>query len=178
MYSYVKAIHIVSVVSWFAGLFYLIRLFIYHVEAFDKEELEKNILHNQYKIMEQRLWSIITLPASILTLVTGSWMLYLNQSFLNQPWMHIKLTAVVLLFMYQFKSVAIMNKLGLGEKVWTSTKLRLWNEVATILLVAIVFLVVVQNSMSMLYGVLGLVALGVTMMIFVKIYKKRREKEE
>jgi len=174
---YIKAVHIVSVVSWFAGLFYLIRLFIYHVEAFDKEELEKSILHNQYSIMERRLWSIITLPASILTLITGVWMLYLNHGFLSQPWMHVKLTSVVLLFVYQFKSLAIMNKLALGESVWSSTKLRLWNEVATILLVAIVFLVVLKTTLSMVYGVLGLVVLGVVMMIFVKIYKKRREKE-
>jgi len=174
---YIKAVHIISVVSWFAGLFYLVRLFIYHVEAFDKEEVEKNILHNQYKVMERRLWSIITLPASILTLFTGIWMLYLNSSFLSQPWMHIKLTAVVLLFAYQFKSVAIMNKLALGERVWSSTKLRLWNEVATILLVAIVFLVVLKTTLSMVYGVLGLVVLGLVMMVFVKIYKNRREKK-
>ena len=173
---YLKAIHIVSVVSWFAGMFYLIRLFIYHVEAFDKEEVEKTILHNQYKIMEKRLWSIITLPASLLTLITGIWMLYLNPSFLSQPWMHLKLTAVILLFVYQFKSVAIMNKLGLGEMVWDSTKLRLWNEIATVLLVAIVFLVVLKSRLSMVYGVLGLVALGVVMMVFVKIYKNRRDK--
>lgn len=175
MILYLKAIHIISVVSWFAGLFYLIRLFIYHVESFDKEETEKTILHHQYSIMEKRLWSIITLPASILTLVTGVWMLYLLPYFISQPWMHVKLTAVFLLFVYQFKSLSIMKKLGRGEKVWTSTKLRLWNEIATLLLVAIVFLVVLKSAVSMIYGIVGLIALGVVMMIFVKIYKNRRE---
>ncbi len=173
---YLKAIHIVAVVSWFAGLFYLVRLFIYHVEAFDKKEVEKEILHNQYKIMEKRLWSIITFPASLVTLSTGIGMLYVSPFYLSQPWMHIKLTAVVLLFAYQFKSVSIMKSLSLGKVVWTSTKLRLWNEVATILLVAIVFLVVLKSALSMIYGIFGLVILGVVMMVFVKIYKKRRGK--
>ena len=172
---YIKAIHIISVVSWFAGLFYLVRLFMYHVEAFDKAETEKNILHNQYKIMEHRLWSIITLPASILTLITGVWMLSINPCYFTLPWMHIKLASVTLLFIYQFKSVLIMKRLAKKEAVWTSTKLRLWNEVATILLVAIVFLVVVKTQLSMIYGVAGLIILGLVMMIFVKIYKKRRE---
>lgn len=172
---YYKAVHIISVVSWFAGLFYLVRLFIYHVEAFDKPETEKKILHDQFKIMEKRLWSIITLPSSLLTLITGISMLIITPSYLSQPWMHIKLTLVLFLFVYQFKCVNIMNNLGKGNKVWSSTKLRLWNEVATLILVGVVFLVVLKTAMSMVYGVLGLIALGIVMMVFVKIYKNRRE---
>ena len=74
MYLYPKALHIIFVVSWFAGLFYIIRLFIYHTEAEEKPESERKALQDQFKIMENRLWYIITWPAAILATVFGVWM--------------------------------------------------------------------------------------------------------
>lgn len=173
---YIKALHIIFVVSWFAGLFYIVRLFIYHTEAEQKEEPAKTILQEQYKIMEKRLWYIITWPAAILTMVFGIWMLVLVPAYLKEPWMHLKLSFVFGLLVYQFSCQRIYSQLQNDIIKWSSTKLRMWNEIATLLLFAIVFIVIVGRvSLDHWYwGVVGLVIFGVLMMIIVKWYKKRR----
>lgn len=175
---HIKAIHIIMVVSWFAGLLYIVRLFIYHVEANDKEEPEKSILQNQFKIMEKRLWYYITWPAAILTIFSGFYLVYLYNYWL-QPWMHLKFAFVFGLFLYQLKCQQIYDQLKNDVFKWGSTKLRLWNEVATLLLVAIVFIVVVGKvSLDQWYwGVLGLLIVAILMMLVVKLYKKSREKK-
>ena len=101
-FATVKALHIIFVVSWFAGLFYVVRLFIYHVEAQDKDKVEKEILSNQFEIMERRLWWIITTPAMLLTIIFGIWMILLIPDYINATWMHIKLCFVLLLLIYHF----------------------------------------------------------------------------
>lgn len=174
-FVYIKAIHIIGVVSWFAGLFYLVRLFVYHSESFTQEKTSRTILHTQYSLMEKRLAAIIATPSMIITLVTGGGMLTVNPSFLDQGWMHAKLALIVLLVIYHIICIRLMNKFVAGEQPMSSVQLRLWNEVATLLLVAIVFLVVVKTALSMFWGVAGLVILGVVMMIAVKMYKKSRE---
>lgn len=175
-YTVFKALHIIFMVSWFAGLFYIVRLFIYHTEAQEKGEQEKLILGNQFKIMEKKLWWIITTPAMILTLIFGITMLVLNPALLKMPWMHLKLTFVVLLLVYHFKSQKIMLKLDKDIFTWNSNKLRLWNEVATLALVAIVFLVIMKNSLNWIYGTVGFFAVAVALMIAIKIYKRYRKK--
>ena len=174
-YAAIKALHIIFVVSWFAGLFYMVRLFIYHVETQEKEELEASILQKQYKLMQRKLWYIITTPAMVLTVVFGIWMLVINPYLLQQPWMHIKLTFVVLLLIYHAICQRIMNQLKKNVITWKSTQLRLWNELATLFLVAIVFLVELQHSMNWIGGTIGFFAVGVVLMIAVKLYKKSRE---
>ena len=176
----IKALHIIFVVSWFAGLFYIVRLFIYHVEAEEKEPQAKRILQDQYKIMQKRLWYIITWPAAILAIIFGAWMIVIEPSYLKMPWMHLKLSFVFGLLLYQLKCGNILNQLQNDVIKWTSTQLRMWNEVATLFLFAIVFIVVVGRvSLTDWYwGVLGLVVFGVLMMIIVKLYKKNREKNK
>jgi len=176
-YQAIKALHIIFMVSWFAGLFYMVRLFIYHVETKDKAEHEAKILTDQFKIMQHKLWWIITTPAMVLTVIFGVWMLILNPYFLQQPWMHIKLTFVVLLLIYHFICQRTMAQLKRDEIRWTSTQLRLWNELATLFLVAVVFLVEMQTTMSWLGGIVGFFGVGVTLMIAVKIYKNYRNKK-
>jgi putative membrane protein len=175
-YTVLKALHIIFMVSWFAGLFYIVRLFIYHTEAQEKSEQEKNILSAQFKIMEKKLWWIITTPAMILTLVFGISMLIVNPALLKMPWMHLKLTFVALLLVYHFKSQLIMGKMHKNIFKWSSNKLRLWNEVATLALVAIVFLVSMKNSLNWIYGTVGFFAVAVALMIAIKIYKRYRKK--
>lgn len=175
-YQVIKALHIIFVVSWFAGLFYIVRLFIYHTEAQEKDELERNILSKQFILMEKKLWWIITTPAMILTIIFGIWMLIQNPSLLTQTWMHIKLTFIVILLFYHFVCQNIMIKLEQGLYTWTSNKLRLWNELATLVLVAVVFLVEMQNSMSWIGGTLGFFGVAISLMIGIKIYKKYRKK--
>ena len=177
MYEYVKAIHIIFVVCWMAGLFYAVRLFIYHTEAQDKPEPERKILSAQFEIMERKLWFIIAVPSMLLTITAGIIMLILQPVWLQQGWMHIKLTFVVLLGVYHHICQNKIKQMAGGVFKWTSTQLRLWNELATIFLFAIVFLVVLKNSLSWIFGVVGLIALAVILMIAVKIYKRYRTKK-
>lgn len=172
----VKALHIIFVVSWFAGLFYIVRLFIYHTEAQEREEPAKGILSAQFELMEKRLWWIITTPAMILTLTFGIWMLFLIPAYLLTGWMHAKLGFVLLLLVYHFVCQKIMFDLRKGKYKWKSNGLRIWNEVATLALVAIVFLVVYKNSMDWIKGTLGFFGVAITLMILIKLYKRLRTK--
>ncbi len=178
LYLYLKAIHIVFVVSWMAGLFYSVRLFIYHTETNQKTEQEKQILFAQFKVMEQRLWNIITTPAMLITILAGLSMIYINPYLLQTDWMILKLLFVALLITYHFICQRIIKKLKNNQFTWTSTQLRLWNEVATLLLVAIVFTVVLKSTTDWMKGVIGLIGLGIAIMIAVKWYKNYRIRHE
>lgn len=179
LYKILKALHIIFVVTWFAGLFYIVRLFIYQIEASQKASPEKEILGDQLKIMANRLWNIITWPSAIITAIVAFWLLLgttYGKAWLQEPWMHIKLGFVFLLF-YHFKCHQIYKQLQNGVVKYTSSKMRLFNEVATLILFSIVFLVVLKSTFNWIYGVLGLVALAVVLMILIKLYKRYREKK-
>lgn len=176
--GYLKALHIIFIVTWFAGLFYMVRLFVYFVEAQEKEEPERTILSNQYKIMMKRLWYIIAWPSQVLAITFGVWMIVENPSYLTEVWMHAKLVFVLLLIAYHHISGGMYKKFKNDIVTTTPIKMRLWNEVATLLLFAIVFLVVLKNEMSALIGVGGLIGVSLLLMIGIKVYKSYREKEE
>jgi putative membrane protein len=173
-YLYAKSIHIIFVVSWMAGLFYIVRLFIYHVEANQRPEAERLILQRQFEIMQGKLWNIITTPAMILSILAGAYMIYLNPALLKMDWMLVKLAFVAGLLVYHFICQRIINQQKRGTATWTSTQLRLWNEVATIFLVAIVFTVVLKTAIDWAYGLIGLFIFVVVIMSAVKIYKYYR----
>ena len=175
-YPYLLSIHIIFVVCWMAGLFYMVRLFIYHTEAQAKPEPDRTILSNQFEIMESKLWWIITTPSMYLVIAAAIGMLYIRPFWLQQPWMHVKLTFVVGLIIYHFICQNKMNQMRKGIYKWTSTQLRLWNELATLFLFAIVFLVVLKNAVNWIYGVIGIIALSIVLMMAVKIYKHFRTK--
>jgi putative membrane protein len=171
-YSSLKALHLIFLVSWFAGLFYIIRLFIYHTEAQEKEEVERNILSKQFSIMEKKLWWIITTPAMVLTVVFGTAMLIANHGLLKEPWMHIKLAFVLLLLIYHFISQKWMIKLQKGIFKHKSNKLRLWNELATLFLVSIVFLAVTKGMVSWWKATIAFFSVAVGLMLLIKLYKR------
>lgn len=172
----VKALHIIFVVSWFAGLFYIVRLFIYHTEAQQKEAIPQKILSEQFEVMEKKLWWIITTPAMVLTLIFGIWMLLLNPTYyFSAPWMHLKLAFVGMLLIYHFVCQKIMNDLKKGIFKWKSNGLRIWNEVATLALVAIVFLVVMKDSFNWIKGTIGFFAVAIGLMLGIKMYKRLRK---
>lgn len=173
-FLYVKALHIIFVVTWFAGLFYIIRLFIYQVEAEQKEEPAKEILQTQYKLMAKRLWYIITWPSAILASVFAFWMLYKNPAYLTMSWMHIKLTFVVVLYMYHAGCQKIYTQLQKDIITYSSFKLRVWNEVATILLFAIVFLVTLKSAINWIWGLAGIVVFAILLMLAMRLYKRIR----
>lgn len=176
IYLYTKAVHIIFVVCWMAGLFYMVRLFIYHTEAKSRPLHEYAILHRQFSIMESKLWWIITTPAMYLTVTAGLAMLYINPALLQTGWMHVKLMFVLGLLAYHFACQRIMVRLQSDASSWSSTQLRLWNELATVLLFAIVFTVVLKSALDWIFGVLGLLILAVLLMLAVKLYKKYRSK--
>lgn len=171
----IKSLHIIFMVSWFAGLFYIVRLFIYHTEAQQRENAARQVLTEQFIIMEKKLWWIITTPAMILTLLFGIWMLLEVPAYLQMPWMHIKLTFVVLLLVYHFISQKILFDLKNNKFNWSSTGLRVWNEGATLVLVAVVFLVVMQDSLNWIKGTIGFFAVAIGLMIGIKMYKRLRK---
>jgi putative membrane protein len=177
MYLYLKSIHIIFVVSWMAGLFYIVRLFVYHTEAQERPEMERKVLSDQFEIMERKLMNIISTPAMLLTLIAGISMLCIQPEWLKQPWMHVKLTFVVGLVAYHFICIQKMKQMRQGIYTWSSTQLRIWNEVATIFLFAIVFLVVLKNTLSWIFGVLGIIAFSMIIMSAVKIYRYYRLKK-
>jgi putative membrane protein len=178
MYQYVLAIHIIFVVCWMAGLFYGVRLFIYHTEAQDKPEPDRKILSDQFVIMERKLWYIIATPSMYLVLIAGITMVCLNFDYLiKQPWLHVKLLFVLGLIVYHFICQHKMNQMAKGIFKWTSTQMRIWNEVATIALFAIVFLVVLKSALNWIFGVIGIILFSLIIMSAVKIYKYYREKK-
>jgi len=175
-FEYLKALHIIFVVTWFAGLFYIVRLFIYQTEAMERPEMERAILKPQLDLMASRLWYIITWPSAILTLILGTWVLSYRMGYLEMGFMHAKLAFVLFLYLYHLGCHKLFKELLSGRTRWSSTQLRIWNEVSTLLLFAIVFLIVLKNTLSMVWGLLGLIGLGISLMIAIRIYKKYRNK--
>lgn len=181
-FSYIKAIHIVFVVSWFAGLFYLVRLFIYTAEAQKKEPPAQQILTQQFLQMQKKLLFIITWPGAIGTMVFGFWMYFFSNErftyYFSQPWMWLKLIFVGLLFLYLIQCHIIYNQQKQGVFKRSSLALRLFNELATVFLVAIVFLVVVKSTGSLVWSLLGLFVFAGILMLIVFVYRKSQIAEE
>lgn len=175
-YNYVKALHLIFVITWFAGLFYIPRLFIYHIEANQKASPEREILSKQLKLMTKRLWYIITWPSAVLATIFAVWLLLLFPSWLQQPWMHIKLGFVLLLIAYHLKNHQIFNKFQRDEINYTSNFMRIWNEGATVILFSIVFLVILKGTFNWIFGVVGIIVLGILLMLGIKLYKRIRNK--
>lgn len=175
-YNYIKALHLIFVITWFAGLFYIPRLFIYHIEASKKEAPEDAILIRQFKLMEKRLWYIITWPSAILATVFALWLLVLMPAWLQQPWMHIKLAFVALLIIYHLKTHQMFLEFQ-GDKIrYSSRFMRIWNEGATLALFAITFLVILKGTFNWIFGIVGLFLLIVLLMLGIRLYKRIREK--
>lgn len=163
-------------ITWFAGLFYIPRLFIYHIEASAKSSPEKEILTKQLKLMTKRLWFIITWPSAVLATVFGIWLLILIPVWLEQPWMHVKLAFVVLLIVYHLKSHQIFKQLQRDEIKYSSKFMRIYNEGATLILFAVVFLVILKSAFNWIFGVIGIIVLGILLMLGIKLYNRIRSK--
>ena len=182
LYLYFKALHIVFVVTWFAGLFYIPRLFIYLTEAGEKNEAEKKAVREQLLIMTKRLWYGITWPSAILTLFFGVTVLFhggwYHLIFMAEGrWLLIKLIFVLLLYIYHWTLQVIYQQQAKGIYKYSSQQLRIWNEVATIILIATVMLVTVKQSISFVWGLVGLFLFIILLMSAIKIYKSVREKK-
>jgi protoporphyrinogen IX oxidase len=176
-YLWLKTFHIVGVVVWFAGLFYLVRLFVYHREAAERPSQEKEILSAQFSIMESRLLNIITTPGMVLTVGTASALLYLTPIWLEQRWMQAKLGLVALLVLYHFLCIQVMKSLQRGELKWSPKGLRALNEVPTLILVSVVMLVVFKTQFPMSANVWLNVGLVLSFIISIQLYAKKRKRD-
>ena len=175
-YLIFKSLHIISVVTWFAGLFYMPRLFVYFAEANAKPEVEKTILQNQFKIMQRRLWYGITIPSAIAVLILGGSLLQNFMPLTDHPWLMLKLVFVAGLYGYFFFLHKIFKQQQNNIIAFSPMALRVINEISTIFLFAIVFLVILKNIMNMVYGIIALVGFILILMIAIKIYKNIRER--
>ena len=171
---YLKALHLIFIVTWFAGLFYIVRLFIYHAEAESKEEHERSVLQNQYKIMEKRLWYGITWPSMVLALVFGLWLAEIKNLWLD-PWFQAKLVLVFLLFLYHLECGRIYLNFQKGRIHRSPQWLRYWNEAATLFLIAIVFLAILKSTLDLYWGLGGLAGITICLGLSIYIYKKLRK---
>lgn len=172
-YPTAKALHIIFMVTFFAGTFYIVRLFIYHKEALAKWEPDRTILTRQFQVMERKLWYFITWPSLVLMFLFGLWMFGMHPALIKEPWMHAKLGFVALIFAYHFKNQAIYLKARNNEIAWSSFRLRLWNEGATIVLVAVVLLAEIKR-LDWKYGAIGLLVLGLVLGLAINMYRRKR----
>ena len=172
-----KTIHIVGFTAWFAGLFYLVRIFVYHSEAFEQEEPKRSILIDQYKLMEGRVYKIICTPAMVITWICGLGMIHLYgmEWFKVNTWLHIKLLLLIILSGYQGYAKGIMRKLANETSTWTSYRLRLFNEVPTVILLSISILAVFKNGTDLVKAFFSIFVFGIVLVIFTKLYKRLRE---
>ena len=173
-YLWFKTLHIVGVVVWFAGLFYLVRLFIYHREAEDLDPALRSAFQQQYALMEKRLANIITTPGMVVAVVCAIGLLSVNPAWLHQGWMHAKLAFVAALLAYHAFCYRLMGKLQRGDCRWSGRQLRALNELPTLLLVVVVMLVVFKDQFPTGAATWFLVALVVLMAASIQFYARWR----
>ena len=175
-YNYIKALHLIFVITWFAGLFYIPRLFVYQIEASQKPSPNKEILGKQLKLMAKRLWTIIAWPSAILAVFFGLILFYLNPYLIQNDWMQVKLGFVVLLIIYHIQTHVYFKQLQNDIVKKSSSFMRLWNEGATFILFAVIFLVLLKSAFNWIFGVIGIFVLGLLLMLGFKLYKRIRDK--
>jgi putative membrane protein len=173
-YLWFKSLHIVGVVVWFAGLFYLVRLFIYHREAHDLDPPLRQAFQAQYALMERRLANIITTPGMVVAVAMAIGLLSVQPGWLREGWLHAKLAVVALLVGYHAFCYRLMGQLQRGTCGWSPKQLRALNELPTLLLVAAVLLVVFKNQFPTGWATWFLVALVVAMAASIQFYARWR----
>jgi putative membrane protein len=177
-YLYIKALHLIFVITYFAGLFYMPRLMVYMVEAAERPQSEADIIIPQLQLMMRRLWQIITVPSAILALIFGLWMLWINPFLLGKSWMLVKLVFVGLLILYHIKTYHFYKSLLLRNYKRRANFFRIWNEGATLILFAVIFLAILKDGIHWIFGLLGLFGLTFLLMLGIRAYKRYRNKNE
>lgn len=177
-YYWFKAFHLIGIVVWFAGLFYLVRLFVYHAEASQEPEPAQTILKKQYEIMEKRLYRIITTPGMLVTVAMAIGLLVTEPEVLRDGWLHIKLVFVAALLAYHHYCGRIMKKLAAGECKWTGQQFRALNELPTIFLVVIALLAVFKNNLPTDITAWAIFAMIIAMVASIQLYAKKRKRDK
>ena len=179
LYVILKAVHIIFMVSYFAGIFYLVRIFVYYKDTDDFPDPKQNILREQYVFMARRLWNIITVPAGFIMLASGLTLIFLNFGLMKSPWFHLKLTFLVGLALYHYwcwKKVLHLKNLS-GKSIETKNiKLRQANEIATFILFLVVFTVILKGAVLAYWWQLitGFILLVAAITATVKLVNKNK----
>lgn len=167
-------------VSYFAGIFYLVRLFVYYKDTDDFDDLKQQILRKQYTFMARRLWNIIVVPAGIIMLISGLLMLVLNFGLMKTAWFHLKLTFLIVLLVYHVwcwkKVLQLKNLDGLALPI-QNIRLRQQNEIATFILFLVVFTVVLKSMVITYWWQLtvGFFVLVLLIMATVKLVNRNKK---
>ncbi|WP_419868199.1 CopD family protein [Chryseobacterium sp. CT-SW4] len=180
LYTIIKALHIIFMVSYFAGIFYLVRLFVYYKDTDEFEGEKQRILREQYTFMARRLWNIITVPAGVIMTVCGLIMIFLNMGLMKTPWFHLKLTFLIGLAVYHYwcwKKVLELKKLAGDTLPSANIKLRQANEIATFILFLVVFTVILKSAVIVYWWQLitGFFVLVLLIMMTVKLVNKNKK---
>jgi len=175
-YLYIKALHLIFVITYFAGLFYMPRLMVYMVEAAERPQSEADIIIPQLQLMMRRLWQIITVPSAILGLIFGLWMLWINPFLLGKSWMLVKLVFVGLLILYHIQTHRFYKAFLQRNCQRSASFFRIWNEGATLILFAVIFLAILKDSIHWIFGLLVLFGLTFLLMLGIRVYKLYRNK--
>ena len=175
-YLYIKALHLIFVITYFAGLFYMPRLMVYVVEAAERPQPEADIIIPQLQLMMRRLWQIITVPSAILGLIFGLWMLWINPFLLGKSWMLVKLVFVGLLILYHIQTHRFYKAFLQRNCQRSASFFRIWNEGATLILFAVIFLAILKDSIHWIFGLLAIFGLTFLLMLGIRGYKRYRNK--
>lgn len=173
-YLWFKALHLVGVVAWFAGMFYLPRLFVYHAEANEQPEAVRAVLQPQYQIMETRLYRIIMTPALVVTVAMAIGMLVSNPDLLKDTWLHVKLGLVLILIGYHHLCGRLIKEMAVGKFRFTGQQFRWFNEFPTVLFFVVVLLAVFKNSFPTSAATWAVVAMVVAMAAVIQLYARKR----
>jgi protoporphyrinogen IX oxidase len=176
-YLWFKAFHLVGIVVWFSGLFYLVRLFVYHAEASEHPEPLQTMLKKQYELMEKRLYNIITTPGMVVTVAMAIGLISTEPEILKSGWLHIKFALVALLIGYHFYCGRIIKQFEKNQCKWTGQQFRALNEAPTVLLVSIVLLAVFKNDLPLDMTTWVIFAMVVAMIASIQLYAKKRKKD-
>ena len=177
-YLWFKSLHIIGVIVWFSGLFYLVRLFIYHEESRTMQDDLKIAFNDQYSLMEKRLANIITTPGMILALSMAICLVIMQPGWLSEKWLQIKISFVLGLVIYHVYCYKIMNSLQNGTSKISAKNLRLLNELPTLLLFVIVLLVIFKNNFPTSIATWSVFGLIIFMLLSIQFYAKIRRKNE
>jgi putative membrane protein len=174
--SITRAAHLISMVTFFAGSFYIVRLFVYHRNAEALWDPDRAVLLKQFKLMERRLWLYVTWPSLIFLLLSGAALLWKSPGSIALPYMQLKLGIVAFLVLHHLVNHRLYRLIGKGELRWSSFQLRLWNQGPTLFLGTIVLLMVWRDRVNWLWGLAGVFALGAALMIGVGMFRKKGDK--
>lgn len=174
---FLKALHLIAMVTYFAGTFHVVRVFVAHREALGRSEPDRGILHKQFISLERRALYYLIWPSLLAVVGLGLWLLSRQPGLLKQPFMHAKLGVAALLIGYHFLVHRLYGRFKAGTVRWSALQLQLFAQGATLLLFTLVVLVLMRDRLGWVWGSLGLLLVG-GMIAYAVASTRRKELHE